>query len=180
MQAQELKSELSVDQLVSYYEGRWKRLGSPVVRPHGGKRLLSLDLPDLHLALQVQADGSGTTAVLSQAQWRERQLDFMPQEMPQPLRAQVTQVTETRDGPRRSRLVAVQSQDGFELTRQRLLSHARSQGWRPVVDQLQQKDGGKQWIAAFERNSLSVDAALLQSGNAPLTHLTINFLDSPP
>lgn len=180
MQAQQLTSDMTVDQLVSYYEGRWKRLGTPQLSAQGGKRTLALSLPDVHLALQVQGQGAGSSALLTQAQWKERQLNFMPPELPQLANTQVTQVTETRDGPRRSRLVTLQSQDNLELLRQRLLAHARSRNWRTVADQLQQKEGGRQWLASFELSGQTIDAVLLQPGGTPATQVTLNFLDSPP
>lgn len=179
MQAQQLRSELSVQQVLTYYGDRWKRLGSPRAGRQGPWQTLSLDTERLHLVLQVQADGSGSQGMLSQAQWRERRRDFVPPELPQLARTQITQVTETRDGPRRSRLVTLQSQDGFEITRQRIQAHARSKGWEPVVDQLQRKAGARHWLAGYQRKGLSVDIVLVQDGDAAASHLTFNLIDSP-
>lgn len=179
MQAQQLRSELPVHQLLSYYEGRWKRLGSPRTGRQGPWLTLSLDTEQLHLVLQVQADGSGSQGLLSQAQWRERRRDFVPAELPQLLRSQITQVTETRDGPRRSRLVTLSCEDSLELTRQRIQAHARSRGWVAVVDQQQRQAGSRQWLGSYEFKGLSVDAVLVQADGATASHLTINFIDTP-
>ncbi len=180
MQAQQLRSDLSVQQLLSYYENRWKRLGSPQMGRQGPWQTLSLDTGQLHLVLQLQAEGSGSQGMLSQAQWKERRRDFVPTELPQMLRTQITQVTETRDGPRRSRLVTLQCQDGFEVTRQRMQTHARSKGWGTVMDQVQRRDGNRSWLAGYQFKGLSVDVVLVQGEGATASHLTINFLDSPP
>lgn len=178
MQAQQLRSELPVQQVLSHYENQWKRLGSVQMGRQGPWQTLSLHTDRLHLVLQVQADGGGSRGLLSQAQWRDVRRDFMPVEMPPALRSQVNQVTETRDGPRRSRLVTAQCPDGFEITRQRMLAHARSKGWTVVTDQVQRKDGARHWLAAYDAKGLSVDVVLTQADGAATSHLTLNFTDS--
>ncbi|MGM9516116.1 hypothetical protein ACS5PK_17840 [Roseateles sp. DB2] len=179
MQAQQLRSELSVQQVLTHYESQWKRLGSVQTGRQGAWQTLSLHTERLHLVLQVQADGSGSRGLLSQAQWRDVRRDFMPAEMPSALRTQVNQVTETRDGPRRSRLVTAQCPDGFEITRQRMLAHARAKGWTVVTDQVQRKDGARHWLAAYDAKGLAVDIVLMQADGAMSSHLTLNFIDSP-
>ncbi|MDL5031333.1 hypothetical protein QRD43_05370 [Pelomonas sp. APW6] len=179
MQAQQLHSELPVQQLLSHYENQWKRLGSVKMGRQGPWQTLSLHTDQLHLVLQAQADGAGSRGLLSQAQWRDVRRDFMPVEMPAALRTQVNQVTETRDGPRRSRLVTAACPDGFEITRQRMVAHARSKGWTVVTDQVLRKDGARHWLAAYDAMGLSVDVVLTQADGASASHLTLNFTDSP-
>lgn len=179
MQTQQLSSRLPAQQLLSYFEGQWKRWGAVNQRVHAGWQTLSINTGPVQLTLQAKdLQGGGSTALLTQAAWPERQRDFLPPELPDLPRTVPHQVTESQDGMRRSRLVQLASNDSLELNRQRWQAHARRKGWTLVTEKLLRQSGQQHWLASYSTaKALAVDVVLTQSADSAETSITANFLD---
>lgn len=181
MQVQRLHSRLSVPQMLEYYENQWKRWGSVRRTQASGWQSLAVTAGTLQLTLQVQEASGGSEAILSQAAWTERRRDFLPTELPDLPRTEAHQVTETHDGPKRSRLVQLASEDDLELNRQRWQSHARRKGWTLVTEKQLKQAGQKHWLASYSSaGALTLDLVLTQADAERKTHITANFLDATP
>jgi len=182
-QVQQLDSELSADELIAFFRREWTGLGG---RPQAGQtpawRSLAWQRDPLQIVLQVSrgqpALRGHTSALLSQMNLRDTQRNFLPRELPDLPASHVSQMTETQDGPRRSRLVQLSTTGGFEITQQRLRRHW--QGWTPLHDQARTEQGSRQWLASFAQGELSVDIVLAQAGINSPSLLTINLLDTAP
>lgn len=181
MQVLELSSELPEEALLAYFrrEGRRHSGVSPQEQAQGPWRQISFRRDPVQVVAQVQGDGrGGSHALLSQMNYRDLKRDYVPRELPALHPLQVTQVSETRDGPKRSQLVQLGGEASFELTQQRLRQHWSRAGWHPVFDR--QAPGERQWLASFEKGSTSVDIVLTQAdARAPLA-LTLNLMDATP
>lgn len=182
MQVQELNSELPVDELLAFFKRDWRRFGAsvaPLEAEQGAWRKLTLQREPVQLVVQVQRSGrGGSRALLSQMNYRDVQRDYIPRSLPQLAPLQVTQVSDTRDGPRRSQLVQLGGEASFEIIQQRLRQHWSRAGWRPIFDRA--TPGQRQWLASFEKDLSSVDIVLTQaSSNEPLA-LTLNLLETQP
>jgi len=181
MQTQRLTSRLTVEQLLAHFEDQWKRWGSVRRATTAGWQTLSVNTGPVQLTLQAKAAQDGSEGILTQAAWPERQRDFLPPELPDLPRTDAQQVTESRDGPRRSRLVHLLSQDNLELNRQRWQAYARRKGWALTTEKLLKQSGQQHWLASFTSGgALTLDLVLSQSDAAAKTSITANFLDTVP
>lgn len=182
MQTQQLSSRLSAQQLLSYFEGQWKRWGAVQQGAQAGWQTLSVNTGPVQLTLQVKdRQGGGSSALLTQAAWPERQREFLPPELPNLPRTVPHQVTESLDGHRRSRLVQLASNDNLELNRQRWQAHARRKGWTLIMEKLVRQSDQQHWLASYSTaNAHAVDIVLTQSSNGAETSITANFLDTAP
>ena len=181
MQVLELHSQLSSDELLAFFRRDWRRYAStaPLETEQGSWRKLSLQRDPLQLVVQVEKDaGGGSRALLSQMNYRDAQRDYLPRNLPSLAPLQVTQVSETRDGPRRSQLVQMGGEASFEITQQRLRQHWSRAGWRPVFDR--GEPAQRQWLASFDKGTSSVDIVLTQAGPREPLALTINLLEGQP
>lgn len=182
MQVQELHSQLPVDELLAYFKRDWRRFGGgvePLETEQGAWRKLSLQRDPVQLVVQVERDGrGGTRALLSQMNYRDQQRDYMPRDLPALAPLQVNQVSETRDGPKRSQLVQFGGDASFEIIQQRLRQHWSRSGWNPVFDR--GAPGQRQWLASFDKGASSVDIVLTQAGPREPLALTINLLETEP
>lgn len=181
MQVLELQSELSVDELLAYFKRDWRRLSStaPLESQQGSWRKLTLQRDPVQLVVQVEHDGrGGARALLSQMNYRDLQRDYVPRDLPTLAPLQVIQVSDTRDGPKRSRLVQMGGDASFEITQQRLRQHWSRAGWRPVFERGANEQ--RQWLASFDRGPASVDIVLTQAGPREPLALTINLLEVDP
>jgi hypothetical protein len=177
--------------LLEFFNREWRGLGGlPKAGEQGAWRTLAMQRDPLNVVVQVQANSdsrnSGSVALLSQMNLRDRQIDFVPPDLPRLPSTRVMQVTETFDGARRSRLVQLASDAGFELTRQRLRSHWQRLGWRVVHDADAKPApagslaAGRHWLAAFEQGNSSVDVVMGQAPGSNQLLLTVNLLDTRP
>lgn len=182
MQVLELRSQLSADELLAYFKRDWRRYGgsvAPLESEQGPWRKLTLQQDPLQLVVQVEKDGNGgSRALLSQMNYRDAQRDYLPRNLPVLTPLQVTQVSETRDGPRRSQLVQLGGEASFEIIQQRLRQHWSRAGWRPVFDRA--APGQRQWLASFDKGTSSVDIVLTQAGPREPLALTLNLLEGEP
>lgn len=193
-QVQQLESELGPDELLGFFSREWVALGGlPKAGLQRGWRTLALQRDPLQVVLQVQpATGGGSTALLSQMNLRDRQTDFVPPELPTLPSTRVTQVTESHDGARRSRLVQLASDAGFDLTEQRLRAHWQRQGWRPTHDSAAvaannatkltraAPGGTRQWLASYDQANVSLDVVMAQAPGSAQVLLTVHLLDTRP
>lgn len=182
MQVLELRSQLSAEELLAYFKRDWRRFSgsvAPLETEQGNARKLTLQQDPVQAVVQVEKDGrGGSRALLSQMNYRDVQRDFIPRGLPSLAPLQVTQVSDTRDGPKRSQLVQMGGAASFEIIQQRLRQHWSRAGWRPVFDR--SAPGQRQWLASFEKDAGSVDIVLTQAGaNEPLA-LTLNLLETQP
>lgn len=179
-QVQQLHSALSAGELLAYFKRQWTQQGG---QPSEGRqqawRTLAWQRPPLQLVLQVQAAGAhGSTALLSQMNLEQRRRDFLPAELPVPALAQLQQVTDSRDGARRSQLVQYSSRAGLDGVQRQLQSYFVGQGWRQLYASNRGASAGERhWLAAYERDGRSVDVVLAER-DAVLS-LVFNLMDTP-
>ncbi len=181
MQVQELNSELPVDELMAFFKRDWRRFGGlvPMEATQGNWRKLTVHRDPVQMVVQVErSSGGGSRALLSQMNYRDRQRDYIPRNLPSLAPMQVTQVSETRDGPKRSQLVQMAGDASFEITQQRLRQHWSRAGWRPIFDR--GVPGQRQWLASFDKGTSSVDIVLTQAGPRDPLSLTLNLLETQP
>lgn len=181
MQVLELHSQLSADELLAYFRRDWRNYSStaPLETEQGSARKLSLQRDPVQVVVQVEKDGrGGSHAMLSQMNYRDVQRDYVPRGLPMLAPLQVTQVSETRDGPKRSKLVQLGGDASFEVTQQRLRQHWGGAGWRTVFDRA--APGQHQWLASFDKGTSSVDIVLTQAGPREPLALTLNLLEGEP
>lgn len=181
-QVLELRSELSADELLAYFKRDWRRHGgsvAPLETTQGHWRKLTLQQDPVQVVAQVERDGrGGSRALLSQINFRDVQRDYLPRGLPALAPLQVLQVSDTRDGPKRSQLVQWGGDASFEVIQQRLRQHWSGAGWRPVFDRA--TPGQRQWLASFEKGLASVDIVLTQAGAREPLALTLNLLETQP
>jgi hypothetical protein len=176
-QVLELKSELSGDELLAYFKRRWAVLGKPRERRGSDGRSLAVQRDGVQMVLQLKPPPArGSHALLSQMNLAERRKDFVPAELPALPQARLLQVTESRDGARRSRLVQYSSPVAFEVTQNQLQRHW--QRWSTLHQHSGGAPGARQWLAAYQQGPRSVDLVLTQS--AGQTQILINLLDTQP
>lgn len=182
-QVQQLHSALPPAELIVFFKRQWTQQGG---LPREGRQqvwqTLAWQRPPLQLVLQVQPAGDrsqGSSALLSQMNMAERRVDFLPAELPVPALAQLQQVTESRDGARRSQLVQYSSRAGFDGVRRQLQAHWSRQGWRQIHAGSSggENVGRRHWLAAYERDGRSVDVVLAERDG--LLSLVLNLLDTP-
>lgn len=180
---QRFESELSTDEVLGFFRHEWTRdfAKAPRNTTAAGWRALSVQRVPMQFSMQVRPRaGGGSEGMLSQMNLQEIQRDFVPPELPRLPQFRVTQVTESHDGARRSRLVTLKSEAGFEITVQRLRSHWSRQGWSALHDQLVPQPGVRQWLAAFASGDRSVDVIVGHPQGRPESLVTINLLDTVP
>lgn len=199
-QVQQLESELGPEELLGFFSREWTGLGGlPKAGTQRGWRTLALQRDPLQVVLQVQPasgnsnGGGGSLALLSQMNLRDRQTDFVPAELPTLPSTRITQVTESHDGARRSRLVQLASDAGFDLTQQRLRAHWQRGGWRPTHDSAAgpTRTGNsagnfaatattRQWLASYDQANASLDVVMAQAPGSGQVLMTIHLLDTRP
>lgn len=182
MQVLELQSELPVDELLAFFKRDWRRFGgsfAPMESEQGAWRKLTLQQDPVQIVAQVERNGrGGSRALLSQMNYRDLQRDYVPRDLPMLAPLQVMQVSDTRDGPRRSRLVQMGGNASFEITQQRLRQYWSGAGWRTVFER--GTTAQRQWLASFDRGTASVDVVLTQPGPREPLALTLNLLEVQP
>ena len=176
-------TELTVAEVLQFYERQWTRAGEPgprQVERAGWKAISTMD-GTRQLTVQARSVQGATEALLTQMELGRAQTDFVPRELPRLAGVQVTQVTESRDGPRRSRLISMVSDEGFELQVQRWQQAWLRQGWSPGLSREQRgADGARQWIASYERGRSSADQVISLLSDQRRCFSTVNLIDIAP
>ncbi|MFG6412607.1 hypothetical protein ACG02S_01705 [Roseateles sp. DC23W] len=182
VQVLELRSELPTEELLAYFKRDWRRYSSvaPLETEQQHWRKLTLQQGPVQVVVQIERDGrsGGSRALLSQMNFRDVQRDYIPRDLPSLAPLHVTQVSDTRDGPKRSRLVQMGGDASFEITQQRLRQYWSRAGWRAVFERSANEQ--RQWLASFDRGPASVDIVLTQAGPREPLALTINLLEVEP
>jgi hypothetical protein len=176
------ESELTPTEVLTHYRTRWggAKFGSPRETQAAGWRALSTLSGGFQLAVQVRPaqGGSGSEGLLSVANFQDIRRDPAPPQLPRFRDTRIAQVTESRDGPLKSQLVAMVSTESFDVNLQRWRGEWLRRGWqldfekRAPVD----RDGIKTWLASFSKPPQSIDLALAWRPNDRRSYLTANLL----
>jgi len=182
---EEFQSELTVDEVLAFYRRAWhdRRLGEPRSLEVAGWQTVSM-LRDGH-QMMVQAKprtpGGGSTGMLSIINFKDGSAPVVPAFLPSFPDTRVMQVTESRDGPRRSQLISLSSNASLEVSIQRWRSEWLRRGWQLTFDRTStSKDGDTTWLASFDKPPQSLDIVAGRDPSGRAVYLTVNLLSPPP
>lgn len=179
------ESELSADQVLNFYRQQWKtaKIGEPQQTQSGSWIALSTLNGGVQTTVQVKARGTevrqGSEGMLSMMDFGRAKSDFIPVEIPQFAQKDVTQVTESVDGPKRSRLVNIVSAETLESATRRWRSEWLRRGWRLAFESPANAPQAKsQWLASFDKERSSVDVVISYQADKAQSYITVNLIDA--
>lgn len=174
-------SELSAAEVLDFYRARWARsqAGAPRELPWGreGRTLATLQGP-FQLVLQVKPrKPQGSEGLLSVSNFREAERDFIPADWPRWSDTRVLQVMESVDGPRRNRMVAMVSEQGFEANQRRWREEWQRRGYALSLQHEQPPAGGERtWLAVFDRPPQSLEMTMAWRPAERRTYISANLV----
>ncbi|GAA0743786.1 hypothetical protein LRH25_06625 [Ideonella azotifigens] len=177
------ETDLSPGEVLSFYRERWKsaRAGAPRETAAGGWQGLSTLTGDFQVAVQVKPrQPSGSEGLISTAHFGDVRREPIPSQLPRFYDTRIAQVTESVDGPTRSQLVTMVSNESFEVNMNRWRGEWQRRGWQAAFDKQApvERDGVRTWLASFNKGSQSVDVALSWRPSDRRSYLTVNLLSS--
>jgi len=173
-------SELSEQEVIQFFRAHWAAApaGMPKdLRVPGWSALSTMHGP-FQIAAQVRPkSGTGSQGRVSIAHLGDIQRDWIPPDLPRFADTEVLQLTETRDGRRRSRLVTMLSREGFEVNVARWRTEWQRRGFTLTHQSGHPVDAAApQWIGTLVKDGASVDLMVGRSANSRVTQITANLL----
>jgi hypothetical protein len=172
-------SELSVAEVLDYYRTRWAKatVGEPRETTTGPWRALSTLQGGFQLVVQVKPrDKQGSTGLLSVMNFGEARSDFLPHNWPKWRDAKVTQVTTSRDGPKRGHLVSMVSTEGLDTNVRRWRQEWQRRGFDLTHEMKQAPaEGTSAWVGIFDRGPQSAEVAVSYREADRRTYVTVNL-----
>ena len=179
---QHFESELSVEEILAFYRKRLTKPGAPEPREMSaaGWQTLSMLQDRYQLVVQVRGRASqGSEGMLSVADMGDMKVDYLPKDWPTFSNMRVLQVTESVDGPKRSHIISMVSEDGFELNVRRVRDEWLRRGF--VLNHEQNnpaKSGQRGWIGIFDKPDQSVDVTVAYADADRRTYITTNLVSA--
>jgi len=179
-QIERFESELSADEMIEFYRTRWSRssLGAPRENKANGWHSLSTLHGSFQVAVQVRPRSpQGSEGLISIANFGDVKRDFIPSGWPRWHDLQVTQVTESVDGPMRSHMIAMVSSESFEMNKRRWRDEWRRRGFQLTHEQVTPgPSGARTWLASFDKPPQSLDVTMAWRASDRRTFISANLL----
>lgn len=179
---QHFQSELSVEEVLAFYRKRWTKPGVPEPREMSaaGWQTIAMLQDRYQLLTQVRARApQGSEGILSVADLGDMKSDYLPRDWPTWNNMRVLQVTESVDGPKRSYVISMVSDDGFELNVRRVRDEWLRRGY--ILNHEQNnpaKTGQRGWIGIFDKANQSVDVTVAYADADRRTYITTNVVSA--
>ncbi|MEK8031087.1 hypothetical protein AACH06_09700 [Ideonella sp. DXS29W] len=177
---QHFESELSVDEVLGFYRKRWTKAGVPEPREVSAAGWQTIATLQDRYQLLVQVRGrspQGSEGMLSVADLADMKSDYLPKEWPTWSNMRVLQVTESFDGPKRSHVISMVSDDGYDLNVRRVREEWLRRGYVLAHEQNNPaKAGQRGWVGIFDKASQSVDVTVTYSDDDRRTYITTNYV----
>ncbi|MCO5978572.1 hypothetical protein [Ideonella oryzae] len=164
---QRFQSQLSVPELLAYYQRLWGA-GQPArARPvnQGDWQGVASLQPPFQLVLQARPGAQGgSEGLLSVANLGDLQRDYIPRGFPQFADTRIVQVTDSQDSGQHSVLVQQSSRAGFALNVDRWRREWQRQGFQ-LTQEAQVPAGtgqGRGWTAFFDRQGAAVEVSVAE------------------
>ncbi|HSI48226.1 MAG TPA: hypothetical protein VLA61_08160 [Ideonella sp.] len=176
------ESELSVDEVLAFYRTRWSRSGGPLPRElsAGGWQTIAALQDRYQLVVQARPrQPQGSEGMLSVADLSDMKTDFLPAGWPSWSSVRVLQVTESVDGPKRSHVISMVSDDSFDLNVKRMRDEWLRRGY--VLNQQHTNppaSGTRSWIGIFDRPDRTLDVTVAYVDAERRTYITANLVTS--
>lgn len=173
-------SELSADEVLTYYRARWARSARGEARAvsAGGWRGLSTLDGRFQLVVQVRdKTPHGSEGMLSVANLSAFRKSPLPANWPRWSDVKTTQVTESSDGPKRSLLVAMVSTQGLDLNVRRWRDEWIRRGYGLAHEIAPQGEAGvRSWVGSFDKSLQTVDVAVAYREKDRRTYISVNLI----
>lgn len=176
---QHFESELSVDEVLGFYRTRWSKPPAPQPRElsAGGWQTIATLQERYQLVVQVrQRSPQGSEGMLSVADLSDMKTDYLPKDWPTWSNTRVLQVTESVDGPKRSHVISMVSDDSFEVNVRRVRDEWLRRGYVLNQELNNPKNGQRSWIGLFDKTSQSVDVTVGYADADRRTYITTNYV----
>lgn len=173
------ESELTAAEVLQFYKQQWHgRLGDARALSTPDWQVLSTLSGPFQLVLQVRPKRpAGSEGVISVANFKEFRPLQAPALLPRYGDTEVTQMTESSDGPRASQLVTLVSNAAFDVCVNRLREHWLRHGWGLAFERRgTAQQGGSSWVASFDKPPRSVDLVLTRDAASDKVYITANLL----
>jgi hypothetical protein len=173
------ESELTVPELIEFYRAQWARLEpAPKARSLRDWSTISALRGKVQMVVQARARSpQGSEGMISLMDFGRFEKNFVPGDLPRWSDTRILQVTDTVDGPRRSRLVAMQSSSSFEIVQTRWREEWSRRGYALVGQRTTPAaDGTQTWLATFDKTPHTVDMAVAWRNDERSTQITANLV----
>jgi hypothetical protein len=182
-QAEQFESELSVDEVLGFYGAHWAGMpaGKPIRKHVADWETISTVLGPFQLAVQVAASSPrGSHGLVSVTNPGESRKDWQPAGWPSWSDTRILQVTDTKDGGKRSEHVSAFTRASFETTIERWRESWTQRGYRLAHEQkMPAMQGQRGWIGLFDGPAGSLDVTVTATDDGHQVSIQANRLTPP-
>jgi len=180
MRIEHFDSEVSPEEVIAFYQASWSKLpaGAPHRKHVGEWDTLSTQHGVFQIVVQVRArDPQGSQGLVSISNRGETERHWTPRDWPTWPGTNVTEVTDSADGGRRSQMVAMVSRDDYEITVQRWQDEWKRRGYA-LVHQISTPaaDGNRTWVGMFDKPPYELDVTVTWNDRARKSYIAANWL----
>ena len=175
------ESELTPQEILAFYRERWKHLtgGKGTRESTAGDWQVIAALQNTHqIVVQVRPRApQGSDGVISMADFGAAKQDYIPAALPRFSDVSIVHVTDAVDGPKRSQVVTMVSDDSFDLNVRRWRDEWQRRGYTLTSEKLAPaSEAARGWIAAFDKPPHSIDMTIGRDDQHRTTHLVVNLV----
>jgi hypothetical protein len=180
MRIEHFDSEVSVDEVLAFYQGAWARLpaGEAHLKRVGEWQTVSTISGPFQIAVQVRrGSAGGSQGLVSVSNRKEASKNWIPRDWPQWPGMRVNEVTDSVDGEHRSQMVAMVSTDNYDITVQRWRDEWKRRGY--VLSQQAEPpaaDGNRSWVGLFDKPPYRLDVTVTWSERERKSYIAANWL----
>jgi hypothetical protein len=175
------ESELAPREVLAFYRERLKHLtGGKGTRESSvaGWQVLSAIQTTYQIVVQVRArTPQGSDGVISIANFGAVQQDYVPAALPRFSDVSILQVTDAIDGPKRSQVITMVSDQTFDMNLRRWRAEWQRRGYVLTSENLAPAtNDAPGWIAAFDKPPHSIDMTIGRDEQHRRTHIVVNMV----
>lgn len=180
MRIEHFDSEVSTEEVIAFYQASWSRFpaGPPHRKRVGEWDTLSTIFGPFEIVVQARSrNPQGSQGLVSISNRGEVNKHWKPRDWPTWPGTNLTEVTDTVDGARRSQMVAMVSRDDYDITVQRWLDEWKRRGYT-LVHQISPPgaNGSRTWVGMFDKTPYELDVTVTWSDREHKSYIAANWL----
>jgi hypothetical protein len=130
------------------------------------------------IVVQVRPrEPQGSDGVISVADFGAAKQDYIPASLPRFSDVSILHVTDAVDGPKRSQVVTMVSDQSFDMNMRRWRDEWQRRGYALTSEKLAPaSEATRGWIAAFDKHPHSIDMTIGRDDQHQTTHIVVNLV----
>jgi hypothetical protein len=172
-------SELTPQEVLAFYRERWKHLtgGKGTRESTAGEWQVIAALQKIVVQVRPRAP-QGSDGVISMADFGAAKQDYIPAVLPRFSDVSIVHVTDAVDGPKRSQVVTMITDDSFDMNVRRWRDEWQRRGYTLTSEKLVPASEAttRGWIAVFDKQPHSIDMTIGRDDQQRTTHIVVNLV----